>query len=225
MYPLFRWEQGWHGGVNGDDMGIGKTYGSLALGALAVSSDAASRIVVVAKTSNIAHWKREWTDKILDASESDVCVFGAARVNSAKARSGGMEKLEEEMSESRLLITNYEYLRKQDSLSLFLKYCAGAVVFFDEAVSMCANHTSATSLASFKVSCMANFAVPLSGTLEKKNIYEFWSVLRLADPAIYPEKEFNENHLVLETDPQAFIVISSVNEVHGRGFTLQKIYK
>lgn len=33
------------------------------------------------------------------------------------------------------------------------------------------------------------------------------------------------NHLVLETDPQAFIVISSVNEVHGRGFTLQKIYK
>lgn len=198
-YLLNRWEQGWHGGVNGDDMGIGKTYGSLALGALAVSSDAASRIVVVAKTSNIAHWKREWTDKILDASESDVCVFGAARVNSAKARSGGMEKLEEEMSESRLLITNYEYLRKQDSLSLFLKYCAGAVVFFDEAVSMCANHTSATSLAAFKVSCMANFAVPLSGTLEKKNIYEFWSVLRLADPAIYPEKEFNENHLVLET--------------------------
>ena len=33
------------------------------------------------------------------------------------------------------------------------------------------------------------------------------------------------NHLVLETDPQAFIIISSVNEVHGRGFTLQKIYK
>lgn len=33
------------------------------------------------------------------------------------------------------------------------------------------------------------------------------------------------NHLVLETDPQAFIVISAVSEVHGRGFTLQKIYK
>ena len=33
------------------------------------------------------------------------------------------------------------------------------------------------------------------------------------------------NHLVLEADPQAFIVISSVSEVHGRGFTLEKIYK
>ncbi len=199
-YLLRRWEQGWHGGVNGDDMGTGKTYGSLALGALALDAEAASRIVVVAKTSNIAHWKREWTDKILDASESDVCVFGAARMNSAKNRKGGgMEELEEEMARSRLLITNYEYLRKQETLSLFLKYCAGSVVFFDEAVSMCANHTSATSLAAFKVSCMANFAAPLSGTLEKKNIYEFWSVLHLADPAIYPEKEFNENHVVLET--------------------------
>lgn len=33
------------------------------------------------------------------------------------------------------------------------------------------------------------------------------------------------NHLVLETDPQAFMVISSVSEVHGRGFTLRKIYQ
>ena len=33
------------------------------------------------------------------------------------------------------------------------------------------------------------------------------------------------NHLVLEADPQAFMFINSVNEVHGRGFTLRKIYK
>ncbi len=33
------------------------------------------------------------------------------------------------------------------------------------------------------------------------------------------------NHLVLEIDPQAFIITSSVNEVHGRGFTMCKIYK
>ena len=33
------------------------------------------------------------------------------------------------------------------------------------------------------------------------------------------------NHLVLEADPQAFMFINSVNEVHCRGFTLRKIYK
>lgn len=33
------------------------------------------------------------------------------------------------------------------------------------------------------------------------------------------------NHLVLQADPQAFIITSSVNEVHGRGFTMCKIYK
>ena len=33
------------------------------------------------------------------------------------------------------------------------------------------------------------------------------------------------NHLVLEADPQAFMFINSLNEVHGRGFTLRKIYK
>ncbi len=33
------------------------------------------------------------------------------------------------------------------------------------------------------------------------------------------------NQLVLEIDPQAFIITSSVNEVHGRGFTMCKIYK
>lgn len=33
------------------------------------------------------------------------------------------------------------------------------------------------------------------------------------------------NQLVQEADPQAFMVIGSVSEVHGRGFTLRKIYK
>lgn len=33
------------------------------------------------------------------------------------------------------------------------------------------------------------------------------------------------NQLVLDVDPHAFIITSSVNEVHGRGFTLSKIYK
>ena len=201
-YLIRRWEQGWHGSVNGDDMGIGKTYGSLILGALALETGAATKIVVVAKTSNIAHWKAEWADKILRGSEGDVCIFGAARVTSAKNRKkgGGIEELENEMAHAKVLITNYEYLNtNSQALSMFLKYCSGSVVFFDEAVSMCANHMSGVSKAAFKVSCMANFAVPLSGTLEKKNIYEFWSVLHLADPVIYPEKEFNENHCVLET--------------------------
>ena len=32
------------------------------------------------------------------------------------------------------------------------------------------------------------------------------------------------NTLVMEIDPNAFIIINQVNEVHGRGFTLEKIY-
>lgn len=32
------------------------------------------------------------------------------------------------------------------------------------------------------------------------------------------------NHLIQEIDPQAFIVINQVNEVRGRGFTLNKLY-
>lgn len=32
------------------------------------------------------------------------------------------------------------------------------------------------------------------------------------------------NQLVLELDPHAFLIVSKVNEVHGRGFTEQKVY-
>ena len=32
------------------------------------------------------------------------------------------------------------------------------------------------------------------------------------------------NQLVMEVDPHAFLVVSRVNEVHGRGFTEQKVY-
>ena len=33
------------------------------------------------------------------------------------------------------------------------------------------------------------------------------------------------NNLVLDMDPEAFMVINQINEVKGHGFTLKKIYK
>ena len=33
------------------------------------------------------------------------------------------------------------------------------------------------------------------------------------------------NQIVQETDPQAFMIIGNVNEVRGRGFSTQKVYK
>lgn len=33
------------------------------------------------------------------------------------------------------------------------------------------------------------------------------------------------NQLILEADPEAFIVVSQINEVRGRGFTLNKVYR
>ena len=33
------------------------------------------------------------------------------------------------------------------------------------------------------------------------------------------------NQIVQEVDPNAFMIIGNVNEVKGRGFTTQKVYK
>lgn len=33
------------------------------------------------------------------------------------------------------------------------------------------------------------------------------------------------NKLILDTDPEAFLVVSQINEVRGRGFTLNKVYR
>ena len=33
------------------------------------------------------------------------------------------------------------------------------------------------------------------------------------------------NQLVLDADPEAFMIISQINEVRGRGFTLNKVYR
>ena len=33
------------------------------------------------------------------------------------------------------------------------------------------------------------------------------------------------NQLVLDEDPEAFMIINQINEVQGRGFTLKKVYK
>lgn len=44
--------------------------------------------------------------------------------------------------------------------------------------------------------------------------------------AVIPGRELNRlNAMVLELDPDAFLIINQVNEVRGRGFTLQKEYK
>ena len=33
------------------------------------------------------------------------------------------------------------------------------------------------------------------------------------------------NQLILEVDPEAFIIVNRINEVRGRGFTLNKVYR
>ena len=33
------------------------------------------------------------------------------------------------------------------------------------------------------------------------------------------------NQLILDIDPEAFLIISRINEVRGRGFTLNKLYR
>ena len=33
------------------------------------------------------------------------------------------------------------------------------------------------------------------------------------------------NQLILEVDPEAFIIVNRINEVKGRGFTLNKVYR
>ena len=33
------------------------------------------------------------------------------------------------------------------------------------------------------------------------------------------------NRLVMETDPQAFMIVGNINEVKGRGFTQEKVYR
>lgn len=33
------------------------------------------------------------------------------------------------------------------------------------------------------------------------------------------------NRLVMEIDPEAFLILSDVNEVKGLGFSLQKVYR
>lgn len=44
--------------------------------------------------------------------------------------------------------------------------------------------------------------------------------------AVIPKRDLPRlNHLVLEADPEAFMVINQINEVRGRGFTLKRVYR
>ena len=37
------------------------------------------------------------------------------------------------------------------------------------------------------------------------------------------KKQFSElNHIIAEVDPEAFVIVSDVNEVQGEGFTYQE---
>ena len=43
---------------------------------------------------------------------------------------------------------------------------------------------------------------------------------------VVSRRELNRlNQLVMEIDPEAFLIISGVNEVRGLGFTRQKVYR
>lgn len=189
-FLLARWREGWHGALDADDMGIGKTLTALVTGRMAIEAGHARKIIVVANLQTVGGWIKEWTDML----KSKAPAFNFTSQTMSKARYKDDDTVRQEMSEAELIVTNYEHLKNERNMSLLLPFCRDSVTVFDEATK-CANNKTGNFRASAMVSLASSFAVGLTGTPLSKNIYEAWSIFRLLDPGIYPSEEFYSVHM------------------------------
>lgn len=186
-----QWAEGWHGALDADDMGIGKTLTALVFGRMAIDAGYAKKIIVVANLQTVPGWIAEWNDKLTKGGKA-LNYTGQAL---SKAKYKDPAYLARELDEAELIVTNYECLKNDDRLQTLIPYCKNAISVFDEATK-CANPKTGNFQSAVQVSLTSSFAVGLTGTPLSKNIFEAWSIFRLLDPFIYPSEEFYPVHMV-----------------------------
>ena len=189
-FILSRWREGWHGALDADDMGTGKTLTALVMGRMAIEAGYARKIVVVANLQTVSGWIKEWTDML--GSKAPALNFTSQTMSKAKYKDP--EVVKQALAESELIVTNYEHLKNSNNMAALLPFCRDAVTVFDEATK-CANNKTGNFRAAAMVSMASAFAVGLTGTPISKNIFEAWSIFRLLDPGIYPSEEFYSVHM------------------------------
>lgn len=197
-FLLERWNMGWHGALDADDMGIGKTLTALVFGRMSVDAGFANKIVVVANKQTVKGWVDEWNDKMKGQGPAFAYTsetLGKARYADKPGKNNGHDNLIEDMENSELIVTNYEYITDPTRLADLLPMCRKSIAVFDEATK-CSNPTTDNTKSAAQVSLASAFSVGLTGTPLSKNIYEAWSIFRLLDPGIYPSEEFYPIHLV-----------------------------
>lgn len=162
------------GGILADDMGLGKTLQTIALLVWAKSKRKRKLSVVVAPTSVVPNWHREFAK--FAPSMTTVIWQGPNR-----------HDRQDELAKADVMITSYALLRRDEELlnSLDLRY-----VILDEAQHI-KNPSSHTARAAKKLKSERRLA--LTGTPIENRLSELWSIFDFVSPGLLGNlKNFEE---------------------------------
>ena len=165
------------GGILADDMGIGKTIQVIALLQSHIIDNPNSINLVVCPTSLILNWEQE-IDKFSDNIKT-LIVSGTAQLRN---------KLISKSSEYNVIITSYDYLRKD-----YDKYKELEIDYFilDEAQYI-KNHQTINAMSAKQINSKYKFA--LTGTPIENSLSELWSIFDFLMPNyLYTYDEFKQD--------------------------------
>ncbi|MEM7448361.1 MAG: SNF2-related protein [Myxococcota bacterium] len=164
------------GGILADDMGLGKTIQAIALIAWAKAKFKRGLNLVVAPTSVVRNWEREFSK--FAPSLKVVVWHGSDR-----------HDYSDELMTADVMITSYALLRRDEDLfsDLALRYA-----ILDEAQHI-KNPISQTARAAKRLQCERRLA--LTGTPIENRLSEIWSIFDFVSPGLLSElKVFEEQY-------------------------------
>ncbi|MDH5492228.1 MAG: DEAD/DEAH box helicase, partial [Myxococcales bacterium] len=162
------------GGILADDMGLGKTVQAIALLAWAKARDKRKLNLVVAPTSVVPNWAREFSKF-------------APGIKAVVWQGGDRHKRVEELEKADVMITSYALLRRDEELlqALDLRY-----VILDEAQHI-KNPLSQTARSAKRLQSERRLA--LTGTPIENRLSEIWSIFDFVSPGLLGKlKDFEE---------------------------------
>ncbi|HOK93725.1 MAG TPA: DEAD/DEAH box helicase [Spirochaetota bacterium] len=161
------------GALLADQMGLGKT-----VQAIAAAENFKSKALVVTRAALL----KQWRDEIKKFTGKEAVIITGSPAKREKAW------LEATEPENKYCICSYDTIKLKNDLKAACKFLAGGTLILDEATAV-KNYKSQRTKAIWFVRKCAGRIYALTGTPYENHLTEYYQVLRLVNPSIFPKYE------------------------------------
>lgn len=161
------------GALLADQMGLGKT-----VQAIAAAEKFDGKALVVTRAALLKQWK----DEIKKFAGRDAVIISGTP---AKREKAWLEALK---PENKYCVCSYDTIKLKEDLKTACNFLSGGTLILDEATAV-KNYKSQRTKAIWQIRKYAGRIYALTGTPYENHLTEYYQVLRLVNPSIFPKYE------------------------------------